>query len=78
MALAVVLACESLLASWPLALERPFFIVRSQMSLQIEVPSEGTAASWNGTNKRRLLLPPFMTRIRRPSSCHIRLRNSDG
>jgi hypothetical protein len=37
MALAVVLACESLFASWPLALERPFFIVRSQVSYTHEL-----------------------------------------
>jgi hypothetical protein len=45
MALAIVLSCESLFTAGPLAFEWSFLIMRSKMTLQVEVARERTAAS---------------------------------
>lgn len=47
--LAVVLSCKALVAPGPLALERPLFVVRSNVTSKIEVAGKGAAASRNRT-----------------------------
>lgn len=57
-AFAIVLAREALFASGPLALERPFLVMRAEMAFQVEVSCKRAATAWNGTYEVGLRLAP--------------------
>lgn len=55
--LAIVLSCETLATAGPLALEWPFFVMRSHMTFEVEASRKGAATAWHRTHKVCLLLP---------------------
>jgi len=76
--LAVMRSCESLSTSRPFALVGFFFVVGTEMTLEVEVPSERATAAGHRTNKVCVVLPPDGTCLCRGSRGHILFADNDG